>query len=139
VKQDQEVLVRRVRWVLVALTAAVYWRVSSHGFINYDDGAFVFQNPHVYSGLSFKNLAWAFTTLNGGISSYHPLTWLSHQKDCQLFGLKAGAQHLTNLMFHLANTALLFSLLHKITNNLWRGAIVAALFALHPLHIETVA
>ncbi|HEV2393282.1 MAG TPA: tetratricopeptide repeat protein, partial [Verrucomicrobiae bacterium] len=137
--QDQDVLRSRMRWVLAGLTALVYWRVSSHGFINYDDPVFVSLNPHVYSGLSFKNLVWAFTTLNGDATSYQPLTWLTHQLDCQLFGLRAGPQHLTSLWLHIANSVLLFTLLDTLTNKPWRSAIVAALFALHPLHIETVA
>jgi Flp pilus assembly protein TadD len=136
---DENTLRARIRWFLIGITAAVYWRVSSSGFINYDDAAFVSSNPHVYSGLTFANVVWAFTTLNGGASSYHPLTWLSHQLDCQLFGLHAGAHHLTNLWLHLANTVLLFSLLDKLTGKVWRSALVAALFALHPLHIESVA
>jgi hypothetical protein len=121
------------------MTVAVYWRVSQFGFINYDDGFFVFQNPHVYSGLTLANVKWAFTSLNGGTSTYHPLTWLTHQLDCQLFGVQAGAHHLTNLILHTVNTVLLFNLLIKLTDNIWRSAGVAALFALHPLHIETVA
>lgn len=124
---------------LVALTAVVYWQVSFHEFLNYDDQTFVYQNPHVYTGLSFANLRWAFTTLNGGTSYYHPLTWLTHQLDCQLFGTHAGGHHLTNLCLHLANTVLLLITLHSLTGALWRSFLVAALFALHPLHIETVA
>ena len=128
-----------LRWLLAALTLAIYWQVASHDFINYDDGVFVYSNPHVYSGLGLRNVIWAMTTLNGGASSYHPLTWLSHQLDCQLFGLKPGAQHLTNLWLHVANTLLLFTLLDKMTGRRRRSALVAALFALHPTHVETVA
>ena len=138
-KWENDELTRRVQWLLIGLTVAVYWRVSSNGFVNYDDQAFVSSNSPVYSGLSIANTIWAFTTVNGGISSYHPLTWLTHQLDCQIFGLKAGPQHLTNLWFHVSNVALLFALLEKATGKLWRSAMVAALFAVHPLHVETVA
>lgn len=137
--QDDTALRRRVRWLLVGITAAVYWRVCASRFINYDDATFVIHNPHVYTGLSFENVLWALTTLNGGASSYHPITWLTHQLDCQLFGLRAGVHHLTNLWLHIANTALLFTLLEKATGKLWRSAFIAAMFALHPMHIETVA
>src|ERR1022692_264909 len=124
---------------LVLVTAAVYLRVGTHDFLTYDDHSFVCDNPHVYTGLSKANFIWAFTSLNGDTAYYHPLTWLTLQLDCQLFGLKPGPIHLTNLWFHLANTVLLFLLLDTITGKVWRSAIVAALFALHPLHIETVA
>lgn len=137
--QDQDSLKAKLRWFLAGLTAVVYWQVSSHGFINYDDPLFVTANPHVYTGLTLANLKWAFTTLSGDATSYQPLVWLTHQLDCQLFGLKAGPQHLTNLWFHIANTVLLFTLLDKLTAKPWRSAVVAALFALHPLHVETVA
>ena len=136
---DQDTLRSKLRWLLAAAAALVYWRISLNGFVNYDDGAFVFLNPHVYTGLTLANLKWAFTTLNGGVTSYQPLVWLSHQLDCQLFGLNAGAQHLTNLWFHALNTVLLFTLLDKLTEKPWRSAVVAALFALHPLHVGTVA
>jgi tetratricopeptide (TPR) repeat protein len=125
--------------LLLAVTAGVYWKVSTHEFLNYDDQAFVYENPHVYTGLNAPNVKWAFTTLNGGASYYHPLTWLSHQLDCQLFGLRPGAHHLTNLCFHLANCVLVLVVLHSLTGAVWRSFLVAALFALHPLHIETVA
>lgn len=124
---------------LAAITLIVYLQVSWHEYLLYDDPSFVFQNPHVSSGLTFANVKWAFTTLNGGTSYYHPLTWLSHQLDCQLFGLRAGAHHLTNLWLHIANTLLLFIALDRLTGKIWRSAFVAALFAFHPLHIETVA
>lgn len=129
----------RLRWLLAGLTMAVYWRASSYGFINYDDPAFVAANPHVYTGLTFANLKWAFATLNGDATSYQPLVWLTHQIDCAFFGLRAPSHHLTNLWFHAANTMLLFTVLDKLTGKPWRSAVVSALFALHPLHVETVA
>ena len=114
--------------LLIAATAAVYAQVGTHQFINYDDHLFVFENPHVYTGLSLANLKWAFTTLHGDASYWHPLTWLSHQLDCQLFGLRAGAHHLTNLWLHCANTVLLFIVLERMTGKTRRSLIVAALF-----------
>jgi Tfp pilus assembly protein PilF len=113
--------------------------VSFHGFINYDDPLFVLANSHVYTGVTLANVRWAFTTLNGDATSYQPLVWLTHQLDCQFFGLRAGPQHLTNLWLHVANAILLFTLLDKLTGEPWRSAVVAALFGLHPLHVETVA
>lgn len=135
----RETLATKLRWLLIAVTMLTYWSVSQHPFIHYDDPAFVSQNPHVYTGLTPSNLKWAFTTLNGDATSYQPLAWLTHQLDCQLWGLNAGVHHLTNLWFHVANTLLLFTLFHKLTAKPWRCATVAALFALHPLHVETVA
>lgn len=124
---------------IVLATLAAYWQVSGFEFLYYDDPSFVFRNPHVYTGLSLANLKWAFTTLNGDTSYWHPLTWLSLQLDCQLFGERAGAHHLTNLWLHICNTCLLFSLLETATASTTKSALVAALFALHPLHTETVA
>ncbi len=120
---DQEALPRsKLRWLLAGVTAFVYWRVSQNGFLDYDDPRFVVLNPHVYTGLTLANLKWAFATLNGGVTSYQPLVWISHQVDCQLFGLKAGAQHLTNVWFHAVNGVLLFTLLDKLTAKPWRSA-----------------
>ncbi len=137
--QDEKDLKTTFCLLLVAVTAAVYWQVAFHEFLNYDDHLFVYQNSHVSTGMTWANVKWAFTTLDGDASYWHPLTWLSLQLDCQLFGLRPGALHLTNLLFHLANTALLFIVLDKLTGEMWRSLMVAALFALHPLHIETVA
>ena len=139
VNPDQEALRSRLRWLLAGVTAFAYWRVSQNGFVIYDDARFVVLNAHVYTGLSLANLKWAFTTLNGGVTSYQPLVWLSHQLDCQVFGLKARAQHLTNVWFHAVNVVLLFTILDNPTARPWRSAMVAALFALHPLHVGTVA
>jgi len=122
---------------LIVSTLAVYWQVTDHDFINYDDDVFVTENPYVKAGITKKGFIWALTTFYEG--NWHPLTWLSHMLDCQLYGLKAGMHHLTNLLFHIANTLLLFLLLNRMTGNLWRSAFVAALFALHPIHVESVA
>ena len=122
---------------LVAFTLAAYWQVSSFDFIYYDDRQYVCENPRVCQGLSWENVAWAFTARTA--SNWHPLTWLSHMLDVQLFGLRSGAHHAVNLVFHVANTLLLFLVLRRITAAVWRSAIVAALFAVHPLHVESVA
>jgi Flp pilus assembly protein TadD len=116
---------------------AVYGTVVWHDFVNYDDPVYVTDNPQVRTGLSRANIAWAFTTLHGG--NWHPLTWLSHMLDCQLFGLRAGAHHLVNVALHAASSVLLFLVLLRLTGYLARSALVAALFALHPLHVESVA
>ncbi len=116
---------------------SIYWQVNSHDFVNFDDNRYITENRHVQTGLTSGNAAWAFTTFY--VSNWHPLTWLSHMLDCQLFGLKPGLHHLVNLLFHVANTLLLFFILHRMTKGLWQSAFVAGLFALHPLHVESVA
>src|ERR1022692_3638822 len=131
---------RRPGFICLALamtTLAVFMPVAGQAFVNYDDSDYVTENAHVQSGLKWENVVWAFKT--GHASNWHPLTWLSHMLDCQLFGLKAGGPHLVSVGFHIANTLLLFLLLRRMTGALWRSALVAALFALHPLHVESVA
>jgi Tfp pilus assembly protein PilF len=131
------------RWlvplVLALLTLAVYWPVRHHAFINYDDPDYVTENRHVQAGLSRPGLAWAFFNLHGEHTYWHPLTWVSHMLDCQLFGVNPGAHHLVNVVFHIANTLLLLLVLNRMTGAFWRSAMVAALFALHPLQVDTVA
>lgn len=122
---------------LVAVTLAVYGQVLTHQFINYDDDNFIWNNPMVIGGLTWKGISWAFTTFH--MASWHPLAWLSHMLDSQVFGLKAGGHLLVNALLHSANTFLLFFFLKRATGATWRSAIVAALFALHPLHVESVA
>jgi hypothetical protein len=123
--------------LLIALTLGVYWQVQYHDFVNYDDFRYVIENPHVRAGLTRGGLAWAFTNLEAGF--WHPLTWLSHMLDCHLYGLNPKGHHLNNLLFHIANSLLLFLVLKRMTGALWRSWLVAALFALHPLHVESVA
>jgi tetratricopeptide (TPR) repeat protein len=123
--------------LLIVATLGVFWQVRSHDFLNYDDDVYVSENSQVQEGFTRKSVIWAFTS--GYASNWHPLTWLSHMLDCQLFGLNPGGHHLTNLMLHLANTLLLFLLLNRMTSAPYRSALVAALFALHPLHVESVA
>ena len=123
--------------VLALLTVAVYWQTLGFDFVNYDDGDYVIGNTAIHSGLTTESEKWAFRT--GHASNWHPLTWLSHELDCQIFGVKPGGMHFTNLLLHVANTLLLFGLLRKMTGATWRSAIVAALFAWHPTHVESVA
>jgi tetratricopeptide (TPR) repeat protein len=106
-------------------------------FVDLDDGWYVTQNPYVSSGLSFENVAWAFST--GATGNWHPLTWLSLMLDVQLFGARPGPMHLTSLGLHAVNVLFLFFILRRMTGSLWRSALVAALFAIHPLHVESVA
>lgn len=131
---------RRVLFIglfLGVLTVAVYGQMIGHGFISFDDESYITQNPMVQRGLSIDGLVWAFTSPH--VYNWHPLTWLSHMADVQLFGQQAGGHHLAGLLFHVANTLLLFLVLRTMTGSLWRSAVVAALFALHPLHVESVA
>src|SRR5437867_6394953 len=126
-----------VSLLLSAATVAAYWPLRHCEFINYDDPDYVTENDHVPRGLSWQGTVWAFTSAHA--ANWHPLTWISHMLDVQLFGLRAGAHHLVTLLFHLANTLVLFLLFKQMTGALWRSAFVAALFALHPLHVESVA
>ena len=122
---------------LVVSTFSVYWQVHNYDFVNFDDNNYVYDNRHVQSGLTLDSISWAFTTNH--TANWHPLTWLSHMLDYQFFGLNPGRHHLTNLLFHIANTLLLFFVFRKMTGHLWQSAFIASLFALHPLHVESVA
>ncbi len=123
--------------LLALVTFAVYWRVVGYGFINYDDPEYFSANYHVQAGLTRQSISWALRTQS--LSSRYPLTWLSYLLDAQLFGTGAAGPHFTNFLLHAANSVLLFFLLRRLTGSQWRSAFVAALFALHPLHVETVA
>src|SRR6185295_8500057 len=131
----------KARWaVALALAAAavvVYAPVRGHGFVDYDDDEYVFRNPHVQSGLDAESVAWAFTSLEA--ANWHPLTWMSHMLDYQMFGLQPGGHHLVSVALHAASAALLFLALSSLTGRLWPAAFTAALFALHPLNVESVA
>jgi tetratricopeptide (TPR) repeat protein len=128
------------RWLvgtgLALVTLVLYLPACQHGFVEYDDQQYVTDNPRVQAGLTWNGLVWAFGFHAG---NWHPLAWLSHMLDCQLYGASAGGHHLTNILLHVASTLLLFSVLHRMTNAMWRSAMVAALFAWHPLHVESVA
>jgi len=122
---------------LALVTFVAYEQVRNHDFVDYDDRGYVYENQHVKTGLTSDSIRWAFTTRHA--SNWHPLTWLSHMLDCQLFGTNPGWHHLTNVLLHIANTLLLFIVLKRMTRALWCSAFVAAAFALHPLHVESVA
>jgi tetratricopeptide (TPR) repeat protein len=123
--------------LLFAATFLAYLPSLRFDFVNYDDPEYVTDNARVKSGLTVTNITWAFTTDHAG--NWHPLTWLSHQADVACFGVRPGAHHFSNVLFHAVNTVLLFWLLHALTGSRWRSALVAALFALHPAHVESVA
>ena len=133
---------------LVLATLAVYWPVRHYGFVEYDDNDYVYENPVVRAGLTWQGVQWSLVDRQA--SNWHPLTWLSHMADCQFFGLNAGAHHLVSIAFHCANAVLLFLLLQTIMrpppdgpdqrpDSFWLNLFVAALFALHPLRVESVA
>ena len=122
---------------LAVVTFAIYAQVSGHQFIALDDDSYIKENPIVNRGVTLAGLAWAFTTFYQ--ANWHPLTWISHMIDSQLFGLRAGAHLLVNALMHTANTLLVFYFLLRTTRARWPSALIAALFALHPLHVESVA
>lgn len=129
---------KAVLGLLLALaTFAVYAPVLRHPFVNYDDGEYVINNSHVNTGLNWVDVRWALTSIE--YANWHPLTWISHATDYQLFGLNAGGHHFTSLLLHTANVLLLFLLLARVTGKTGRSLLVAGLFALHPLNVETVA
>lgn len=123
--------------VLSVSIFVIYLQVRHYDFIDLDDTLYITDNIHVRKGITFENIKWAFTTSHGGY--WIPVTWLSHMLDCQLFGMNAGNHHLMNLYFHILNTILLFLFFRKTTRNLWQSAFLAVLFAIHPLHVESVA
>ena len=123
--------------VLALVTFLLYLPARHNGLTNFDDDGYITNNSHVNTGLTAANIHWAFTQVHAGY--WIPLTWISHMVDCQLFGLNAGYHHLISVLFHIANTLLLFFWLYRLTAAIWRSAFVAALFAWHPLHVESVA
>ena len=122
---------------LVVLTAALFSPVLTHDFINYDDTDYITENPKVTSGWTREGLIWAFTSRLHG--HWHPLTWLSHMTDYHIFGAHPAGHHFVSLLLHLANTLILFLFFNRITGALWKSAFLSALFAIHPLHVESVA
>jgi hypothetical protein len=128
---------RLVALLLAFATLVVFLPAARFAFLNYDDNDYVTENGFVKNGLTFAGLKWAFTAFHAG--NWHPLTWLSHMADCAMFGLNPGAHHFINILFHAANAALLFALLLRLTEKIWPSVLVAALFAWHPLHVESVA
>jgi tetratricopeptide (TPR) repeat protein len=123
--------------ILIVATLFVYGQVGTFEFVAFDDHDYVTDNNQVQAGLTPESITYAFTATR--VSNWHPLTWLSHMLDCELFGLDGGRHHLINVLFHLANTLLLFFVLRRMSGAVWRSGFVAALFALHPLHVESVA
>jgi hypothetical protein len=127
-------------WLAAALsvvTLATFWPVTRNGFINLDDPPYVTKNLMVSDGLTLAGVRWAFTT--GSMGNWHPVTWMSHMLDCQLFGLESFGHHLTSALIHSLSAALLFVILRRMTGSTWLSAAVAGLFALHPLRVESVA
>ncbi|MDM8554372.1 tetratricopeptide repeat protein [Desulfococcaceae bacterium HSG7] len=121
---------------IIISTMTVYWQVRNYAFV-FDDDLYVAENPHVLSGLCLKNIVWSFTAIHS--ANWHPLTWLSHAADITLWGLNPGAHHVTNIFFHIINALLLFYIFKGLTDDLYQSGFVAMLFALHPLHVESVA
>jgi protein O-mannosyl-transferase len=126
-----------IAFALVVTTAAVYSPVLWHPFVNYDDESYVVENHHIHAGLNSAMLRWALTSMDE--SNWHPLTWLSHALDCQVYGLNSAGHHATSMILHGLNAVLLFWLLVRATGSQWRSLAVAVLFALHPLNVESVA
>ena len=122
---------------LIAITWLVFGETLRHPFINLDDPEYVFENPKIITGLTSSGVLWAFTHFHGG--NWHPLTSISHMLDCQFFGLQAGWHHFTNVLLHTVAVILLFLVFREMTGALWRSAFLAAVFAIHPLRVESVA
>src|SRR5687767_8999718 len=122
---------------LLAATLLVYWPVTSASFLTMDDHAYVTDNPIVQQGLTARGFVWAFAEPH--VANYHPVTWLSHMLDCQLFGVHSGWHHAVKLLFHAVNVVLVYLVLRSMTGRTRSSALVAALFALHPVHVESVA
>ena len=123
--------------LLIALSVLVYLPVKDYPFISYDNSLYVTENWRVQEGLSWENVKWALVALEAGF--WHPLTWLSHMLDCTLFGLDPAGHHLTSVVLHIGSTLFLFLAFVRMTCALWPSFFVAALFAIHPLHVESVA
>ncbi len=126
-----------ISMVLIVITLAIYWQVGNHEFIILDDCDYVTGNPHVTTGINSANIIWAFTSVDA--SNWHPVTWLSHMADVQMYSLNPRGHHLTNVGIHVVSTLLLFFLLLRLTGALWQSSFVAILFALHPFNVESVA
>src|SRR5881394_3969371 len=122
---------------LAGLVALVFLQTGHFSFVNYDDGSYVFDNPNIRVGLTWRGVVWAFTHVHS--QNWHPLTSISHMIDCQVFGLNAGADHLVNVGLHTVTALLLFTFLWQSTNAIWASALTAAIFAIHPLRVESVA
>jgi uncharacterized membrane protein YqjE len=122
---------------LVIATLVAYWQVRNHNFLSFDDYLYILHNQHVNNGLSFKSISWAFSFTD--IAYWHPLTWLFHMLDCQIYGLNPSMHHTTSLILHIINCLLLFLVFKGMTGAVWKSTFIAALFALHPINVESVA
>src|ERR1700693_3756364 len=123
--------------LLASLVWLVFGQTLGHRFVNFDDGTYVYRNPDVTRGITIQGIKWAFTHVVA--ANWHPLTILSHMLDCRLYGVTPAGHHFTNVFLHSVATCLLFLTLWSMTSALWRSAFVAAVFAIHPLHVESVA
>jgi len=136
-----EAVSKRTRILLISLlavmVAGIYLQTARYGFINYDDPLYVTENNQVSAGLTEKGIVWAFTTFQA--ANWHPITWLSHMVDVQLFGMNPAGHHLTSVLFHVVNTLLLFFLFQSSSRSFWKSFVLTSLFGLHPLHVESVA
>src|SRR5262249_1115481 len=121
---------------LAGITVAVFGQTTRYGFVNFDGDLYVYDTPAIKAGLTVKGMALAFTSPHA--RNWHPLTTISHMLDCQLYGLNAGGHHAANVFLHMLAVLLLFRVLQQMTDAMWKSAIVAALFAVHPLHVESV-
>lgn len=135
INRDRQKLIAYL--VLTIVTFAVYWQVNQFDFVNFDDHHYIKHNIHVQSGMTIDSIHWAFSTKYFGL--WNPLVWLSFMFDYQIFGLNAAGYHINNLILHILSALLLFWLFNRMTNRIWESAFVATLFALHPLHVESVA
>ncbi len=130
---------RNILIILILLTPIllIYSQVVQFGYINFDDNQYVYENPHVQKGITAESISWAFTSIYA--ANWHPVTWLSHMLDISLFGMNPGMHHLVNVIFHIFNTLLLFFVFREMTGKSFQSAVIAILFAVHPLHVESVA
>lgn len=122
--------------ILFFSLAIIYGQVTDHAFINFDDDSYIYKNVRVQEGINLEGVVWAFTTTHAG--NWHPITWLSHMLSCQFFGLDAGWHHRVSVLLHAFNALLLFSFLFTTTSRFYPSAFVGLLFAIHPLHVESV-
>jgi hypothetical protein len=136
-KKKSDKIALTICFLLALMAWGVFGQTIQHEFIDYDDNQYVYENPAISKGLTLEGVRWAIMHPHGG--NWHPLTSLSHMLDCQIYGLKPGGHHGTNVLFHMATVILLFLVLRQMTGSLWRSAFVAAVFAIHPLRVESVA
>ena len=137
IKSKKLLVIILILFLLIVCVIITYHQMINFNFVGYDDEIYITENKHMKEGVTLKGAAWALTTFHG--SNWHPITWISHMLDCELYCLNPSGHHLTNLQLHILNTLLLFLLLKNMTGAVWKSAFVASLFGLHPLHVESVA